>query len=415
MKKMVCEICGSQSIRKENNVFVCKECGTEYSIDDARLLLKEVDATLNQEQLSTLVDHDKQKTEKEKMIIALTAWANYLYSFDNCDDWLQIIGNGTDDPLFWSKENIDLIKTQNLCIKPELKNDDFNESLHFSLLSGNDIKQSGYFKSLKPSTCWLLLNNEVIKTSCDVELDYLIYGLKKYVESTDGMYRWDLPSSLSGSEVRDWVKEVPYGTKFMVNVYYYKSVQTGGFFKKTITVKQDLDVFYKDWVVKMIDKAIESKEQIKKLHNEKYIYLKSHFDEMKNSILKLFESLSLFVDLFDLPIKYRSVSAVSSLLELFSTGRADSWKEAVNIYETEKYQANLLCSLGQINASLGSINNTLLNGFSYIGNKLNSIGISIDKIANDTSELLNLSYENNYALKRIMYDTRYSLISSIIK
>lgn len=32
MKKMVCEICNSQNIKKENGVFVCKECGTEYSL-----------------------------------------------------------------------------------------------------------------------------------------------------------------------------------------------------------------------------------------------------------------------------------------------------------------------------------------------------------------------------------------------
>ena len=36
MKKMVCEICESQSIKKENGVFVCKECGTEYSLEEAK-------------------------------------------------------------------------------------------------------------------------------------------------------------------------------------------------------------------------------------------------------------------------------------------------------------------------------------------------------------------------------------------
>lgn len=40
---MVCEICGSFSIRKENGVFVCQECGTEYSVEDAKKLLRDVD------------------------------------------------------------------------------------------------------------------------------------------------------------------------------------------------------------------------------------------------------------------------------------------------------------------------------------------------------------------------------------
>ena len=43
---MVCEICESQSIKKENGVFVCLECGTEYSLDEAKKLLKEIDEEL---------------------------------------------------------------------------------------------------------------------------------------------------------------------------------------------------------------------------------------------------------------------------------------------------------------------------------------------------------------------------------
>lgn len=40
---MICEICGSQSIRKENGVFACQECGTEYSLDEAKKLLVDLD------------------------------------------------------------------------------------------------------------------------------------------------------------------------------------------------------------------------------------------------------------------------------------------------------------------------------------------------------------------------------------
>ena len=45
MKKMVCEICNSQNIKKENGVFVCKECGTEYSLEEAKKLMKEVEGS----------------------------------------------------------------------------------------------------------------------------------------------------------------------------------------------------------------------------------------------------------------------------------------------------------------------------------------------------------------------------------
>ena len=42
MKKMVCEICGSNDIEKKDGVFVCKSCGTQYSTEEAKKLLIEV-------------------------------------------------------------------------------------------------------------------------------------------------------------------------------------------------------------------------------------------------------------------------------------------------------------------------------------------------------------------------------------
>lgn len=42
MKKMVCEICGSNDIEKKDGVFVCNSCGTKYSTEEAKKLLVEV-------------------------------------------------------------------------------------------------------------------------------------------------------------------------------------------------------------------------------------------------------------------------------------------------------------------------------------------------------------------------------------
>ena len=43
MKAMTCEICGSTDLVKEEGVFVCKACGTKYSVEEAKKLLKEVE------------------------------------------------------------------------------------------------------------------------------------------------------------------------------------------------------------------------------------------------------------------------------------------------------------------------------------------------------------------------------------
>ena len=62
MKRMVCEICGSAQIKKENGVFVCKECGTEYSSEEAKNLLKEIGENNEPNSL------DIQKPAKEQFV-----------------------------------------------------------------------------------------------------------------------------------------------------------------------------------------------------------------------------------------------------------------------------------------------------------------------------------------------------------
>ena len=87
MKKMICEICGSQSIKKENDIFVCKECGTEYSIDDAKQLLKDVVETDNNTFFSTT------KTQSKRMILLqnLLSWLVYINDIESSfSDYFEI-------------------------------------------------------------------------------------------------------------------------------------------------------------------------------------------------------------------------------------------------------------------------------------------------------------------------------------
>lgn len=59
MKRIVCEICGSQDLVKENGVFVCKNCGTKYSLVDAKNMLVEVDDTTDHKKESQMGDFSK--------------------------------------------------------------------------------------------------------------------------------------------------------------------------------------------------------------------------------------------------------------------------------------------------------------------------------------------------------------------
>lgn len=36
MKKITCEMCGSADLLKQDGVFVCQNCGTMYSVEEAK-------------------------------------------------------------------------------------------------------------------------------------------------------------------------------------------------------------------------------------------------------------------------------------------------------------------------------------------------------------------------------------------
>jgi len=47
MKQLVCEMCGSTDLMKQEGVFVCQTCGTKYSVEDAKKMMMEVEGTVN--------------------------------------------------------------------------------------------------------------------------------------------------------------------------------------------------------------------------------------------------------------------------------------------------------------------------------------------------------------------------------
>ena len=108
---MVCEICESQSIKKENGVFVCKECGTEYSLEEAKKQLKDVldekvvvAAENKQKSVNILSENDKYELLKK-----LCLWADLLKSFDSFIE----LKFDTQSESFWSlnEENLnELVK-----------------------------------------------------------------------------------------------------------------------------------------------------------------------------------------------------------------------------------------------------------------------------------------------------------------
>ena len=60
MKRLVCEMCGSTDIMKENGVFVCQTCGTKYSVEEAKKMMVEIEGTVDVSGSTVKVDNSKE-------------------------------------------------------------------------------------------------------------------------------------------------------------------------------------------------------------------------------------------------------------------------------------------------------------------------------------------------------------------
>lgn len=47
MKAIICEMCNSNQLRKDNDVYVCQNCGTQYTVGEAKKLLIEIQGSVD--------------------------------------------------------------------------------------------------------------------------------------------------------------------------------------------------------------------------------------------------------------------------------------------------------------------------------------------------------------------------------
>lgn len=88
MKALVCEMCGSQNLVKEDGMYVCQSCGTKYSPDDAKKLMVEVDNSGKLDSLYNLARQAKSEYNNEAgakyygeiLLLAPDDWEAQFYS-----------------------------------------------------------------------------------------------------------------------------------------------------------------------------------------------------------------------------------------------------------------------------------------------------------------------------------------------
>jgi len=85
MQALVCEMCGNNDIVKEDGLYVCRYCGTKYSVEEARKLLIEVKVDLSGSKVK--VD----ESEKLDNLFVLARRAFETKDYDNAAKYYEMI------------------------------------------------------------------------------------------------------------------------------------------------------------------------------------------------------------------------------------------------------------------------------------------------------------------------------------
>ena len=410
MKKMVCEICNSQQIRKENGVFVCQECGTEYSVEDAKKLLKEIDNSNSNETIDVVLEMKNQNTDisgKEKLITLLYYWACNISSMPDMKLWFNY---ETTDPTkddFWNIGNLEERK-----YFPKIKK--FNS--FFVYFSENDFgvdekEISGRFYNRydKNGNLYAILENEFEKTSEYAKVKSFFIEHRDYFCNSKTLggetipfggvigtkfikpfYLENVIPKFLPSKIIDYMSFIydEYGGTNSIPLFHTKNF--GIFGQRLASAPSNVQNQFDDIIVK--SKKCYNEFIIR--HNKLMDYYRSKYEEICLIVKEIMDNcLTLEKELF-LPIKYRSLSTILTLIDMLKDGKATTWKELINLYDTQKFREGVYEKLDVINNKLDNIQNTLIAGFNAVINgidnvksQLSSINSKMNLISNAISKI----------------------------
>lgn len=398
MKKMVCEVCGSTRIQKVNNVFLCQECGIEYSLEEVRKLFIEVES-INVVNNFVATSPNTDNIKKNLLLKHLLNWAEIIQTLENLNN------NGLYLKNPWTDEfNIETIYSTT--------KEDFID---------NTIK--GVFQKVT-------VEYEFFKAQlANIECSYLRDSYNKLIRFYNDIKRHNIHEApliggiivIKGSKherfFRDFDYVIPnrYGEPIAFDRWVVRLKN-----KKTITVKRDVSGIFicKDLKFDICDfnKCILEIDKIYDIIFEKYIneFYKEIVEKLVENRVALYKELVSCTkdceEKFYLPLQYRNIESIVGLIKIINDGKADNWKEAVTLFDTEIFRKNLLNGIGNVYYLLSDLKKSIEIGLQRISADLQKID---SKLFSIDYSLSSISVKMNEANEKLKGIKNYSFITAV--
>lgn len=402
MKKMVCEVCGSTRIKKNNNVFLCQECGIEYSLEDVRKLLVEVDDDADNNQIISTIQKDS-ILEKNLLLKNLLNWAEIIKIFEGFSEkGIYLKNPWTDD--FCFETNYSATKEK------------FIEKTIDGALKSTTVEYKFFETHLKEINC-----------------EYLKDSYNKLIQFYNELQKYTIHEALAiggivvvrGMKHERFFHDFDYiiPNRYGVAIPFAKWINKIKCMPRTILIKRDVSGFFASRDLKFdvcdFDKCRLETNRVFDFVYEKYI--NEFYDGIVNKIIlertNLYKSLILCAkeceEKFYLPVQYRNIESIVGIIKIINDGKADTWKEAVVLYDTETFRKNLLNGIGNMYYALADLKNSIESGFRAISMDLQKIDSKLFSIDQSISNLNLKINETNESLKKIKNYSFINAISSI--
>ncbi len=369
MKKIICEICSNDSFTKQDGNFICQSCGTVYSANDIKSMIKEFDdisvpikATKPVSRIIKNATNNSSETQDDnlKLQYDLYCWHNFYEKchelekaepfadegLSQCDD---VSDKNYQGSIVVRKVNFDKEKYYSTTVEPVIV-----EQFHNINPSFNQKYEEYKAKTTAHNDEIAREQNRVSSTICRAfSIGGVIFAIIFIIIAVS------VARSTESTPLGIFIGCIGVSGSLLIAL-----LGGLGHFDKTPDK-------FRDSYIKLMEKKEWEKNNL--LNDASYVEFinekRKKYDITINSYInRVLEQVPLLKKIYNelnesipLPEKYKDEYHVNCLLALVIDRRADTLKEAINMFETEIYRSSIVSCLDRLNVNLDLLSNKLSN------------------------------------------------------